>query len=70
MSDSPFTRLQNLTRKPESGISALRLLNPMLGRRNLSWPSASVSFRTSAWSQDFCLHPFSYSLSFSMKSLP
>jgi hypothetical protein len=48
MSDSPFTRLQNLTRKPENGISALRLLNPKLGRRKLSWPSASVSFRTSA----------------------
>jgi hypothetical protein len=48
MSDSPFTRLQNLTRKPVGGISALRLLNPKLARRNLSWPSASVSFRTSA----------------------
>jgi len=48
MSDSPFTHLQNLTRKPESGISALRLLNPKLARSKLSWPSASVSFRTSA----------------------
>jgi hypothetical protein len=48
MSDSPFTRLQNLTRKPVGGISALRLRAPKLARRKLSWPSASVSFRTSA----------------------
>jgi hypothetical protein len=57
MSHSPFTRLQNLTRKPESGISALRLLNPKLARRKLSWPSASVSFRTSAGLKIFaCTH--------------
>jgi len=48
MSDSPFTRLQNLTRKPVGGISALRQLTPKLARRKFSWPSVSVSFRTSA----------------------
>jgi hypothetical protein len=67
MSDSPFTRLQNLTRKPESGISALRLL---------TWPQRAFVaqricfFSDISWSQDFCLHPFSYSLSFLMKPLP
>jgi len=48
MSDSPFTRLQNLTRKPVGGISALRLRAPKLARRKFSWSNVSVSFRTSA----------------------
>jgi len=48
MSDSPFTRLQNLTRKPVGTISALRLRAPKLARRKFSGPDASISFRTSA----------------------
>src|SRR5580700_2088099 len=48
MRDSPFTRLQNLTRKPVGTISALRLRAPKLARRKFSGPDASISFRTSA----------------------
>jgi hypothetical protein len=59
MSDSPFTRLQNLTRKPVGGISALRLRAPKLARRKFSWPNVSVPFGHQLVS-DFYLHAFSF----------
>jgi hypothetical protein len=48
MSDSPFTRLQNLTRKPVVAFRRCVSLTPKVARRKFSWPSVSVSFRTSA----------------------
>jgi hypothetical protein len=60
MSDSPFTRLQNLTRKPVGGISALRLLPPKLAPQKVFVAQRICFFFGHQLVSDFCMHAFSF----------